>query len=131
MVIIHYEALVDHAHFANELHSAGIKAGLALLQGTEVEQAADMLHAFDQVLIFSGNLGHHGGETDLALLDKVRQVREYQPHIEIAWDGGINADNVKQLIDAGVDVLNVGGYIQQASDPSAAYATLKSSSITG
>jgi ribulose-phosphate 3-epimerase len=125
MVIIHFEALVDHAHFASELHGAGIKAGLALLQDTEVEETAELLHVFDQVLIFSGNLGHHGGEADLSLLDKVKQVREYQPLIEIAWDGGINSDNAKQLIDTGVDVLNVGGYIHRSSNPSTAYATLK------
>lgn len=125
MVIIHNEVTVHHMHFAAELHKAGIKAGLALLQDTPVAYAEQIMHSFDQVLIFSGHLGHHGGEADLSLLTKVQQVRDHHPDVEIAWDGGITTDNAKQLVDAGVDVLNVGGFIQAASDPSGAYATLR------
>ena len=125
MVIIHNEAHVHHMHFAAELHKAGIKAGLALLQETPVHYAEQIMHSFDHVLIFSGNLGHHGGEADLSLLEKVKEVRAFHPHAEIGWDGGINADNAKALLGAGVDVLNVGGFIQGASNPGDAYATLE------
>jgi pentose-5-phosphate-3-epimerase len=85
------------------------------------EFAHQIMHSFDHVLVFSGNLGHHGGEADLGLLDKVRSIREHHPEVEIGWDGGINDQNAKQLIDAGVDVLNVGGFIQKADNPKAAY----------
>jgi ribulose-phosphate 3-epimerase len=125
MVVIHNEADVHHMHFAAELHKEGIKAGLALLQDTPVTHAEQVMHSFDHVLIFSGNLGHHGGQANLELLDKVREVRAVHPEAEIGWDGGINAENARQLIEAGVDVLNVGGYVQRADDPAAAYATLK------
>jgi len=83
------------------------------------------MHSFDHVLVFSGNLGRHGGEADLGLLEKVRQIKAHHPEVEIGWDGGINDQNVKQLVEAGVEVLNVGGYIQKADDPEHAYATLK------
>jgi ribulose-phosphate 3-epimerase len=125
LVIIHNEAHVHHMHFAAELHKAGIKAGLALLQDTPVEYAEQIMHSFDHILIFSGNLGHHGGEANLELLEKVKQVRAHHPDVEISWDGGINNQNAGQLIDSGVDVLNVGGFIQAAVDPAAAYATLE------
>lgn len=125
MVIIHFEADVHHMHFAAELHKAGILAGLAVLKDTPIDHAYRIMHSFDHVLIFSGNLGYHGGNADLELLDKVALVREYHPDAEIGWDGGINADNAKQLIEAGVEVLNVGSFIQKAEDPAAAYAKLK------
>jgi ribulose-phosphate 3-epimerase len=125
MVIIHNEAQVHHMHFAAELHREGIKAGLAILQNTPIEWAYQIMHSFDHVLVFSGNLGHHGGEADLKLLDKVRKIREHHPDAEIGWDGGINDKNAQALTEAGVDVLNVGGYIQRADDPEAAYGTLK------
>lgn len=124
MVIIHNEAHVHHMHFAAELHKHGIKTGLAVLQDTPVEYAYQIMHSFDQLLIFSGNLGHHGGEADLRLIEKVGLTREHYPEIEIAWDGGISNKNAAELIKAGVDVLNVGGFIQKADDPEAAYATL-------
>lgn len=125
LVVIHNEAHVHHMHFAAELHRAGIKAGLAILQDTPVTHAHQIMHSFDHVLIFSGNLGHHGGEADMHLLDKVREVREHHPTVEIGWDGGINDINAKQLLAAGVDVLNVGGFIQQADDPALHYQTLR------
>lgn len=125
MVIIHNEAHVHHMHFAAELHKAGILAGLAVLRDTPIEHAYQIMHSFDHVLVFSGNLGYHGGAADLGLLDKVRKIRDHHPDAEIAWDGGINADNARQLVDGGVDVLNVGGFIEQSDNPEAAYAKLK------
>jgi ribulose-phosphate 3-epimerase len=125
LVVIHNEVTVHHMHFAAELHRAGIKTGLALLQDTPVAYAEQIMHSFDQVLIFSGNLGHHGGHADLSLLEKVAQVRAHHPDVEIAWDGGINLDNAPQLIEAGVNVLNVGGFIQHAEDPAKMFRELE------
>jgi ribulose-phosphate 3-epimerase len=125
LVIVHNEAEVHHMHFAAELHAHGIDTGLALLADTPVEHAMQIMHSFDHVLIFSGHLGYHGGTADLGLLDKVRAVREHHPDVGIGWDGGINADNARALVEAGVDVLNVGGFIQASSDPANAYAKLE------
>jgi ribulose-phosphate 3-epimerase len=125
LVVIHNEAEVHHMDFAAKLHKEGINAGLAILRDTPVEYAYQIMHSFDHVLVFSGNLGHHGGEADLGLLDKVREIREHYPEVEISWDGGINDQNAGQLVEAGVDVLNVGGFIQKSEDPQAAYAKLK------
>lgn len=124
MVIVHNEAQLHHMHFVAELHKHGIKAGLALLRDTPAEHAFQIMHSFDHVLVFSGNLGYHGGTADLGLLDKVKKIRAHHFEAEIGWDGGINADNISALVGAGVNVLNVGGYIQKSSDPENAYATL-------
>lgn len=126
LVIIHKEAEVDHADFANKLRAADIKVGLAFLKDTPIDDAFELISAFDHVLVFSGDLGRHGGTADLSLLDKVRQLRTQHPQIEISWDGGINDQNANQLVEAGIDVLNVGGFIQGASDPKASYQALES-----
>ena len=125
LVIIHCEADVEHMRFAAELHKENILAGLAILQDTPVEDTYKVMHSFDQLLVFSGDLGHHGGKADQALLDKVAKIRKYHPTAEIAWDGGINDQNAKALVDGGVDILNVGGFIQKSDDPQDAYAKLK------
>ena len=124
MVIIHAEADVHHMHFAAELHRHDIEAGLAVLQPTSIERVERIMHSFDQVLVFSGKLGHHGGQLDPDMLGKVRFVRERHPDVEIAWDGGITDENARMLVSAGVDVLNVGGFIQKSADPREAYAKL-------
>ncbi len=124
LVVIHYEADVDHAHFATHLHENGIKAGLALLQATPVDDVLELLPCFDHVMVYSGKLGEFGGFADLRLLDKVKALREYKPELEISWDGGINDQNAEQLIKASVDVLNVGSFIANAADPAANYEIL-------
>ncbi|HSX45829.1 MAG TPA: hypothetical protein VLG27_02365 [Candidatus Saccharimonadia bacterium] len=125
LVVIHNEAHVHHMEFAARLHAHKIEAGLAILADTPVEYAEQIMHSFDHVLVFSGKLGFHGGQADLGLLDKVRFIRQHHPDAEIGWDGGINADNTRQLVEAGVDVLNVGGFIAKADNPEEAYAKLK------
>lgn len=125
LVIIHNEAMVHHMEFAARLHQHDIEVGLAILSDTPVEHAYQIMHSFDHVLIFSGNLGYHGGVADLGNLEKVKKVRAHHPEVKIGWDGGINDQNARQLIEGGVDVLNVGGFIQKADDPASAYAKLK------
>lgn len=124
MVIIHAEAETHHMHFAAELHKHDIAAGLAVLQTTPIESVERIMHSFDQILVFSGKLGYHGGEMDAGMLEKVRFVREHHPEVEIAWDGGITDENARALVAAGVDVLNVGGFIQKSDNPGQAYAKL-------
>lgn len=125
MVVIHNEAEVHHMHFAAELHKNDIKVGLAILKDTPIEWAEQIMHSFDHILIFSGNLGYQGGSAvDFGLLDKVKYVQEHHPDAEIGWDGGVNADNAKQLADAGIDVLNTGGFIMKSDNPAKAYQQL-------
>jgi ribulose-phosphate 3-epimerase len=124
LVVVHYEADVNHQEFTERLHEVGIKTGLALLQNTPVEEAADCFKYYDHVLVFSGNLGEHGGEADLRLLDKVKRIHGDYSDKEISWDGGISDKNAKALAETGVDVLNTGGFIQKASNPERRYKQL-------
>ena len=124
MVIVHAEATAHHMHFAAELHKEGINTGLAILPETPLANVEQIINSFDHLLIFSGNLGHFGGEADLSQITKAKDAKEHHPDIEIGWDGGVNLENAHQLIDGGVDVLNVGGYIQKADDAQKAYQKL-------
>jgi ribulose-phosphate 3-epimerase len=124
MVIVHAEASLRHMYFAARLHVEGIKAGLAILPGTSVESIEQIINSFDHLLIFSGDLGHFGGKADLSLLAKAQEAKDHHPDLEVGWDGGINEQNAKQLAANGIDVLNTGGFIQNADDPQAAYQKL-------
>jgi pentose-5-phosphate-3-epimerase len=124
-VIIHAEAKGDFMQMADKIHSLGAKVGVALLQQTQVDTIMPAMDHIDHVLIFSGNLGHYGGKADLALLAKVSELRKHKPKLEIAWDGGISDQNAHALIDGGIDVLDVGGFIQLNDRPEHAYATLE------
>jgi ribulose-phosphate 3-epimerase len=126
LVIVHAEAEGDFLAFAKRLHHHGIEAGVALLPDTKPEIIKPGLEFIDHVLIFSGNLGYQGGsEANLALLDKVSAIKSLKPTIEVSWDGGVNDQNAAQLVQGGIEVLNVGSYIQKAPDAEKAYTTLR------
>lgn len=126
LVILHAES-EGLEECLQRLQENGTRTGVALLPETSVEnlQVLGIDNLFDHVLVFGGHLGYQGGEADLSQLDKVKQIKKTYPDAEIAWDGGINDKNAKQIADAGVDVLNVGGYIKNAKDPAKAYRGLK------
>jgi ribulose-phosphate 3-epimerase len=124
MAIIHAEAEGDLLGLLRQLHAVNIKTGVALLQQTTPESCRDLIADADHALIFSGDLGHFGGTADFDLLKKIGGIRAINANIEIGWDGGVSAENIAQLALGGVEVMDVGGYIQQAPDPQEAYATL-------
>ncbi len=125
LVIVHAEASGDFITFARILRKLGIKVGVALLPETPAAIIAEALRYIDHVMIFSGTLGHFGGRADLDLLVKAQALKHLKPSLEIGWDGGVNDHNAHLLAAGGVDVLNVGGFIQKASKPANAYAILK------
>jgi ribulose-phosphate 3-epimerase len=124
MVIVHAEADGNFVPFAELMHRHGIEVGVALKADTPVELVRPALEWVDYILVFSGDLGHFGGQADLSLLSKVQQFRKLKPRLEIGWDGGINNTNAQALARGDVDVLNVGGFIQHASNPRTAFDLL-------
>jgi ribulose-phosphate 3-epimerase len=124
MIIVHCEADGHFESFANQCHHLGVKIGVAVLQRTSIESILPALHNIDHVLIFSGDLGNYGGHANMGLLSKVEILRNHKPDIEIGWDGGVNDQNISTLATAGIDVFNVGGYIQKAADAEHAYKVL-------
>ena len=126
LVIVHAEADGDFITFAQIIHKMGMKVGVALLPQTPASAIKPALDHIDHVMIFSGDLGHFGGTADLDLLIKAQAVKHLKHSLEIGWDGGVNDTNVHLLAAGGIDVLNVGGFIQKASNPGDAYAKLKS-----
>lgn len=124
MIILHAEADGNLLEMFTEIAASGIKTGVALLKDTTAENAAQYIETVDHVLIFSGSLGEFGGSVDESLFSKVLRAKEMNSGVEIGWDGGASADNALSLVRAGVDVINVGGYIQRAEDPEAAYAII-------
>jgi ribulose-phosphate 3-epimerase len=126
LVIIHAEthSSNDLPLMATQLREAGIKFGLALLPQTSVESIKYLLPHCQAALVFAGKLGYHGGEADLSQLNKIKELKDEHRWLEIHWDGGVNGKNAKQIVEAGVDVLNVGGFIQKSENPKDSYLQL-------
>jgi ribulose-phosphate 3-epimerase len=125
LVILHAES-DDVKKCLKKLQANGTRTGIALLPETSLSDLEELGidDLFDHILVFGGRLGYQGSEADLDQLLKVKQLREAYPDVEIAWDGGVNEDNAKQISDAGVDILNVGGYLKNSHDAKKTYRTL-------
>ena len=125
MVIVHSEADGKFEAFANICHRQGVKVGVALLQRTTAESVLASLDKIDHILIFSGALGSYGGHANFDLLNKINVIKHHKPNIEIGWDGGVNDQNISNLASAGIDVLDVGGFIQNSANPEHSYRILQ------
>jgi len=125
MIIVHAEAKGDVQTTLTQIRQAGINAGLALLRSTVPRTIEEMIKLADHVMIFSGELGRFGGNASLMQLEKIRLIKSINPGVEIGWDGGVSIDNAYSLVQGGVNVLNVGGVIQKASDPHAIFSKLQ------
>lgn len=124
MIIFHAEVQEDIVPVLQHVKKFGIKAGLALLKTTVPSVVAGAIQQADHVMIFSGELGRHGGTASLMQLEKIRLIKAIKPDVEIGWDGGVNVENAYSLAQGGVEVLNVGGTLAQADDAKAIYGTL-------
>jgi ribulose-phosphate 3-epimerase len=125
MIIVHAEAEGDFGEVVALCRGQGVKVGIALLPQTNPEVIFSALDEIEHVLVFSGELGKFGGQVNLSLLDKAKALKTRKPNLEIGWDGGVNNQNVSELVFGGVDVLNVGGFIQNSDDPQRAYQALE------
>lgn len=124
LVVFHAETQEDLLPLFEQLKEAGIRTGVALLKSTVPSTAEALIQAADHVLIFSGDLGRHGGIASMMQLEKVRLVKKIKPNVEIGWDGGVNLENAYTLTQGGVDVLNTGGTLADAENPAEVYNQL-------
>jgi ribulose-phosphate 3-epimerase len=125
LVITHFEAPFDHPAFFKELRSLDVKVGLAINVETTIDQVKDMLEIIDHLVVFTGKLGHNGGEFRGDCLDKIAQARAINPNLEIAVDGGLNQETARIAIEAGANLLDVGSFIHDANDPEIAYIAVE------
>ena len=125
MIILHAETEEDITPAIQMIKQAGIRAGVALLRTTVPLRVEPLIQAADHVMIFSGELGKHGGKASMMQLEKVRLIRAIRPNVEIGWDGGVTIDDAYSLTQGGIDVLNVGGTFSESSDLKATFAALQ------
>lgn len=125
LVIVHFEAQGDRESLFRDLHSMDIRVGLAINTETTIEQVRDILPTIDHLLVFTGKLGHNGGEFRADCLEKIAEARAINPELEIAVDGGLNQETSRLAVEAGANLLDVGSFIHDAPDPEIAYIAIE------
>ena len=129
LMCVHYEACPHIHRVIQEIHNAGMKAGVAINPGTPVEVLQDIIEDVELVLIMSVNPGFGGQKFISNALNKVSRLRQMidksNSKAVIEVDGGVQGDNAKLLVDAGADVLVSGSYIFNAPNPLETISQLK------
>ncbi|MDD7342287.1 MAG: ribulose-phosphate 3-epimerase [Bacteroidales bacterium] len=125
---VHYEACTHLDRVVQQIHNAGMKAGVTLNPATPVCMLRDIVAELDLVLLMSVNPGFGGQKFIPNTLRKLRELRaligETGSKALVEIDGGVNADTGRQLAEAGADVLVAGNYVFKSANPLEAIATL-------
>ena len=119
-ITFHPEAS-DHIHRTLSLiHDSGCKAGLVFNPATPLDHLKYVIDKVDMVLIMSVNPGFGGQSFIRSALDKLKDAREMIQksgrHIRLEIDGGVKADNIREIAAAGADTFVAGSAIFGAKD---------------
>ena len=112
IITIHLEACQDVHATIRAIREAGLRAGLSICPETDVEKLAPYLREIDMALIMSVHPGFGGQSFLPGTLEKIRRTREMAQEqgldLDIQVDGGISMSNIRQVLDAGANVIVVG-----------------------
>jgi len=112
IITIHPEATNDLEGSIKKIKSYNKKAGVSLNPKTTIEKVLPVLNLIDLVLVMSVNPGFGGQQFISETLEKVKILRKEidakKLKVKIEIDGGINFENSKIAIQAGVDILVSG-----------------------
>lgn len=121
MMNVHYEASTHLNRTIQEIHDAGMKAGVTLNPSTPVCMLEDVIQDVDMVLLMGVNPGFGGQkfiENTLVKARKLKQlIAESGSKALIEVDGGVNDVIAPRLVAAGVDVLVSGSYVFKSDNP--------------
>ena len=129
MMNVHYEACPHLHRTIQQIHNAGMKAGVTLNPHTPVNVLEDIIQDVDMVLLMTVNPGFGGQKFIEHSIEKVKKLKQLiqqtGSHALIEVDGGVNGDTGRRLVEAGVDVLVAGSYVFGAENPEQRIKELK------
>lgn len=123
IITVHYEAFKDKNDIVlaiEKIHKANALAGISISPQTSIKDIKMYINNIDVVLVMSVVPGASGQSFMPESLDKIRELDEIRKgndyNFKIEVDGGVNTDNVKDIIDAGADMVVSGSYVYNAKD---------------
>ena len=115
MVTFHLEATNQVEETIRLIRQAGARVGISIKPGTPVEAVEPYLEQVDMVLVMTVEPGFGGQKYIDSCTEKIRQVRqmiqEKKCNVDVQVDGGISADNVNVVLEAGANVIVAGSAV--------------------
>lgn len=115
IVTVHLEACSDIQKTIAKIRDCKMKVGVSICPETPVKEVRTLLPEADMLLVMSVHPGFGGQKFIPESLDKIRQIRkmadEQKLEIDIQVDGGIYLSNVREVLDAGANVIVAGSAV--------------------
>lgn len=115
IVTVHLEACEDIEATIAKIRECGMKVGLSICPGTAAEAVEGLLSKIDMLLVMSVHPGFGGQKFIPESLDKIRAIRkmitEQNLSVDIQVDGGIYLTNVREVLDAGANIIVAGSAV--------------------
>lgn len=112
ILTVHAEACKHLHRTISRIKELGLKACVSLNPSTSLSVLEYVLEDLDMVLLMSVNPGFGGQAFIPSAMDKIKALKalitKKQYNIDIEVDGGISASNVKEVLDAGANVIVAG-----------------------
>lgn len=119
-ITVHQEACTHLDRTIEFIKSFGVKAGVALNPATPPQTLEYVADKLDMVLVMSVNPGFGGQSFIDNALTKIKKLDDFRKKnnldFEIEVDGGVNLSNVREICDAGTDIIVAGSSIFGAED---------------
>jgi ribulose-phosphate 3-epimerase len=119
---VHVEASLHLHRTIEQIKGAGMRAGVALNPSTSLEAVREILPFVDLVLVMSVNPGFGGQRFIETSLGKITALRVMMTDlgvgpVDLQVDGGIDADTIKRVVDAGATVVVAGSAVYNGKTP--------------
>ena len=121
VLTVHYEACTHLHRTIYKIKENGMQAGVVLNPHTPVSLLKDIIIDLDLVLLMSVNPGFGGQKFIKNTIEKVAElktlIQSKHAATKIEVDGGVDASNIKTLVDAGAEIFVAGNYVFSSKNP--------------
>jgi ribulose-phosphate 3-epimerase len=129
LLTVHWEACTHLHRTIAQIKENDMLVGVALNPHTPVSSLEDVIQDLDLVLIMSVNPGFGGQKFISRSLHRISELRKMiernNSNALIEVDGGVNVDNMKDIINAGADAVVAGNAVFKSENPEETIQKLK------
>ena len=121
IIIVHYETSKHLDRLIQIINEANVKSGIALNPATPLSVIEYLTNKIDFLLLMTVNPGFGGQNFIPEMITKIEKARKIidnqKKSISLEVDGGINLDNISDVIKAGAEIIVLGQIISKSANP--------------
>lgn len=125
IVSFHFESTSNHDDIIECIKEKKWIPSIAINPKTDAEKIFPLLNAIDHALVMSVEPGFSGQRFLNDSLEKVKAIKRYKGEVVIGMDGGINQENIADVVAAGAQDLAIASAIFAPNDPGQAIQSLQ------